>query len=443
MIVVRHPHGYEAERRYVFDVVLGEFLGLEFELAAEDRSDVAITSSEDPDGARLIFADVLFATPADAWLTPTSLPVEPLAELTVADAAEPLPVLYGTPTVGGHDLFGSIFFMLTRYEEIVSETRDAHERFPSTASLARRAGFLERPVVNEYVDLLWSLLVRTWPRLERRPRRFRLRLSHDVDFPLYRAPYHEARSLVRRDLAWEHAPLVAARRLVNAAVPQLVPKRLDLCNTFGFIMDASERLGLESAFYFIAGNRAGAIDGFYTLDDPWIRRLLASIDRRGHEIGFHASYTTFRDPEQTRLEVETLREAAAAAGVARPVAGGRQHYLRWENPVTWQNWEDASLDYDSTLAFGDHVGFRSGTCYEHPVFNLRTRKPLRLRERPLVVMEASLLEYQQLGLDAVPGAVARLADRVRRHDGDLTLLWHNDRLLSRRARRSYLRTIAS
>jgi hypothetical protein len=75
------------------------------------------------------------------------------------------------------------------------------------------------------------------------------------------------------------------------------------------------------------------------------------------------------------------------------------------------------------------------------VFNLHTRTALRLRERPLVVMEASLLEYQKVGLDAIPAEVARLGERARRFDGELTLLWHNDRLLSRRARRSYLQTI--
>lgn len=440
-LVLRHPPGYEPERRYVYDVVLREFLGLELALVQEDRPDVEITAAGDASGARVVLADVLFRTPADAWLTAASLPPEPLARLATDAATDPLPVLYGTPTLDGIDIFGAVFFMLTRYEEPVSEVRDAHERFPATASLAHREDFLDRPLVNEYVDLLWALLRRAWPRLERPKRRFALRLSHDVDFPLYRAPFHEARAVARRDLRREHAPLVAMRRLANALAPDLVPKRLDLCNTFDFVMSASERLGLQSAFYFIAGNSAGAIDGSYTLDDPWIRRLLATIHRRGHEIGYHASYNTFRDAERTHAEAQTLFEACAAAGVEQPAWGGRQHYLRWENPVTWQNWEDAGLAYDSTLAFADHVGFRSGTCYEHPVFNLRTRTALRLRERPLVVMEASLLEYQKVGLDAIPAEISRLGERVRPFEGELTLLWHNDRLLSRRARRSYLLTI--
>jgi hypothetical protein len=58
-------------------------------------------------------------------------------------------------------------------------------------------------------------------------------------------------------------------------------------------------------------------------------------------------------------------------------------------------------------------------------------------------MDASLLEYQQVALDAVPEAIARLARTVRRFDGEMTLLWHNDRLGSRRACRAYRRAIAA
>ena len=38
------------------------------------------------------------------------------------------------------DVLGSIFFLLTRYEEIVIGTRDRHGRFPASASIAGREG---------------------------------------------------------------------------------------------------------------------------------------------------------------------------------------------------------------------------------------------------------------------------------------------------------------
>ncbi len=68
-LVVRHPPGYEPERRYAYDILLREFLGLEVTLVSEDRSDVELTLAGDSSGTRVTVADVLFATPEADWLS--------------------------------------------------------------------------------------------------------------------------------------------------------------------------------------------------------------------------------------------------------------------------------------------------------------------------------------------------------------------------------------
>jgi hypothetical protein len=415
----RVPARYAPEREYGLAVLLGEFLGLDVRC---ERADVAAIELCADDGAEpLVLPEALFATPEDAWLTSASLPEEPLAEVGG------VPLLYGTPAAP--DLLGSAFFCLTRYEELVSAERDDRERFPATASIAYRGGFLDRPLVDEYVGLLWQALVRRWPRLQRRARAFRVLPSHDVDHPFAREPRLRTAAadvLKRRDAQ------LAALRLVRG--PRLY-------ETFEWTMDESERRGLRSAFYFIGGHTAGAIDGEYTLADEPIRRILRRIHERGHEIGLHLSYGTFRDPEASAREADTLRGTLDELGIDQPLLGGRQHYLRWENPITWQNWEDAGLAYDSTLGYSDRPGFRCGTCRDFPVFNLRTRRQLALRERPLVAMDVTLLLH--LGLDEAAGAaaVAPLREACRAHGGDFTLLWHNNLLASPRARRAYLRAL--
>ena len=47
------------------------------------------------------------------------------------------------------DLLMSLLLTLSRYEEVVSKTCDVHGRFPASASLAVKHGFLERPIVDE------------------------------------------------------------------------------------------------------------------------------------------------------------------------------------------------------------------------------------------------------------------------------------------------------
>jgi hypothetical protein len=434
MLLVEAPPGHEPERRYVLDVVLGDRLGLDWEVRIADRPDVRISRADDPGGASVRLPDVLFATRPEDWLTRASLPA--------VRFRDGLPVLYGAPTASADpltldvDVLGGAFFMLTRYEELVVEDRDQYGRFPAAASVAGREGFLGVPVVDAYVELLWDALEAAWPRLERRPEAFGMLLSHDVDDPLSTLG-HGAGDIARQfagDLVRRRSPALAARR----ARAVLGDRRRDPNNTFDFLMDVSERHGLRSAFYFLPYRGETAREGAYLFEHAWVRALIGRIGRRGHEVGVHPSFCTFRDAARTSEEHARLRRVADAEGVRQKEWGGRQHYLRWTNPTTWRNWEAAGLDYDSTLAYADAVGFRTGTCHPYRVFDLRERRPLRLRERPFQVMDVTLLTTMALPREAAGAAVLEIAAQCRRYRGSIGILWHNNTLLrSDREKRWY------
>jgi hypothetical protein len=161
------------------------------------------------------------------------------------------------------------------------------------------------------------------------------------------------------------------------------------------------------------------------------------IHTRGHEIGLHPGYNTHCDASRTERELIKVRSAAEQEGITQDQWGGRQHYLQWKAPITWQNWEDAGLTYDSTLGFADHVGFRCGTCWEFPTFNLKTRKSLKLQERPLIVMEGTLLHYMKLSPEQCLDRIARLGAVCRAYSGSMTVLWHNSMLPQRWQKRLY------
>lgn len=466
MLLIRHPPSYLAERQYIFQVLLREFLGLEYRTEIHASHDIRIT--HDGTGKQLIVADVLFQTVEAEWLTQSSMPRRPLDVLDPCEIGghgsglpSAVPVIYGPRGRGealvtvaddaialSLDIFGSAFFLLTRYEELVTTTRDWRDRFPATASLAFQAGFLNRPVVNEYVELLWCCLSRLFPALRRSARQHRIMLSHDVDWPVVTLgkTIPQVLRATAGDVAKRKDPLLAIRRMESWRQVRRGHLHKDMGNVFDVIMDTSERHGLKSAFYFIASDGTGDIDGAYTVEHPRIRALLRRVHERGHEIGIHPSYRTFRDPCRTRREFLRLREVCDSENISQEVWGGRQHYLRWENPTTWQNYADAGLAYDTTLSFADHVGFRSGVCYEHPVFNLRTRQVLPLRERPLMVMEATLFGERSksgmaLPIDEAIERISSLKATCERYRGDFTLLWHNNWLIQSRMLAAYQQAI--
>lgn len=468
-LLVRTRATFVPERRYVLDVVLSEWLGLDYELEFDDRPRTAIRVLGDAKGRELTLPDVLFSAPTDDWLTERSMPAIPLRRLPAqryqpvdpGDRGEAtgvgsptgyLPIVFGEPwseelawreTAEGLelalDVFGSVFFLLTRYEEVVRRTRDEHERFPAAASLASAEGFLERPIVDEYVDVLWGAIRSLWPALVRPPRTFRLRLTHDVDEP-FAAFGVGARAVARTaagDVVRRGDPLMAVRRVRSFFDARQGRVDRNPFNTFDFLMDTSERHGLKAMFYFLAGDARGDLDGTYRLSDQPVAGLLRRVHDRGHDVGLHATYGTFRSPESTQAEFEDLKDACTTLGIDRVPRSVRQHFLRFENPQTWRNQELAGFEFDSTLGFADHIGFRAGTCREYPVFDLLDRRRLNLRERPLAVMDTTLFHYMALDLDEAAFRTRELVKACQWHGGDAVLLFHNTSLTTARQRAHY------
>ena len=461
-LIVRVPLTAADERAYAVDLVLSDWLGLEYELVHEPRSDISLTTTSS--GEEVVVRDVFLSTAARSWLHPESLPVCPLPIWHVPPALSgivaldlPLPVLFGVEVARGTyldvqeakldlglDVFGSAFFMLSRYEEVIAAERDVHGRFPDVASVAVREGFMDRPLVNEYVEVLWSVLRRAWPRLTRRTRSFRFLPSHDIDHPFCREP--STLVLARRltaDVVRRHDINLAARRYGTYRRGPGDGHRHDLCDTYEMLMDLSEEVSTKSAFHFFGERSGRPIDGDYAPHDGRIQRLLQSIGTRGHEIGLHASYHAQSDAETIRRELAKLQDACDRVGVSQSAWGSRHHYLRWEAPATWAALARAGLDYDASVGYPTTAGFRAGCCWDYPVYDVRRRHRLDLRERPLVAMDVALLDRMKLTHSGALTRLQLLRDRCRVFEGNFTLLWHNSRLKTQQDRWLYESTVRS
>jgi hypothetical protein len=456
MFLLRIPFSYESERRYIIDVLFREFLGLDYQIQLEDRCNVQVTSGDDK---QLLVTDVLFSMPEELWLQPASLPVQPLeicdlnsVPLKTITISNKLPIIYGDNSEStnffqlsenkirlGIDIFGSAFFMLTRYEEIIKQDRDKHNRFPAKASLSFQEDFLHRPIINEYLEILWACLKQLWPRIERRKRDFKVYVSHDVDEAFIFTFSGISNILVRsaEDILKRRMPFQAIRNLLHwfrikkGGIEEETYKSLDM------VMDISEQNNLRSTFYFITDQNSTKYNGIYNIEHPLIRFLLSRIHQRGHEIGLHTSYNAYLNPAQTKREFQRLKQTCFDEKIEQCVWGNRQHCLRWETPATLQILADVGLTYDTTLSFADFAGFRCGVCYEYPIFNVVTRQPLKISERPLIVMECTVLDkrYMNLGQkddNFVLSVFKKYKDLCKAFNGDFTLLWHNNRLIDKR-----------
>lgn len=368
---------------------------------------------------------------AEGWPTalPGALPAPGSAKLST-------PLITNTENGWriGYDILGLTYWMLTRQEEVGRTDLDNHRRFPAVNSHAYRHDYLERPIVDEWLHVLGQVMARTWPGIVLTQHQFSMKVSHDVDSPSLYAfkPWKTivrmmaGHALKRRDWqAFCTAPWVklATNGVLHPADPY---------NTFEWLMDVSEAHSLTSAFYFICG-RTSNMDADYEPEHPIIRALMRRIHERGHEIGLHPSYGTYQKPELITQEAQRLRGILAEENIKQSAIGGRMHYLRWEQATTLQAWNDAGMAYDCTLGYADRPGFRCGTCFEYPAFNPQTQQSLKIRIRPLIAMECTVIDSIYLGLSQPEQAMQKFIQLkvcCQSLNGIFALLWHNSYLLN-------------
>lgn len=411
---------------------MGELLELEYQVDFQSDNDTsAATVLVLPNGKTIAIEDHFFAFHSETeYLNPANIPTEALTFPHPFEKGAQLTVIFGQPAFSfdesgarcGLDLFAATFFMLSRWEEYARPERDAHGRFPAAAALAFKSGFLHRPVVNEYAELIRLLCAKLDVILPAPKRTYQLVPTHDVDHPqLWRSSADRLRTL---------AGSLFVRRNLNEALWWLsgpIWQKKDPYDTFDYLMDRSEKHGCRSQFNFM-GQRKPDSDCYYPLDTPFVRNLMAKIKKRGHHIGFHPSYEAYDQPNLRAPEWASIRSVAAGQQGPPDVHGGRQHYLRFSVPFTWQHWEDQGLQTDSSLGYSEAEGFRCGICVSYPVFNFLTRQQLQLREQPLLAMEVTLALYRKYTPDQAIDSLRQLKAEVRKHHGEFVVLWHNSSL---------------
>ena len=180
-------------------------------------------------------------------------------------------------------------------------------------------------------------------------------------------------------------------------------------------MDLSEKSGIKSRFYFISDGLTN-YDNRYKINDTRCLNIINNINQRGHVIGLHSSYNTFDNGIQFKREKVLLEST-----IGMEIIEGRGHYLRFEVPTTWQIWEDCGMEVDSTCGYADIEGFRCGTGHEYSVFNILSRQKLKLKERPLLLMDKTFYFYQNLDETERKEIISSIIDNTNM----FTMLWHN------------------
>lgn len=341
-----------------------------------------------------------------------------------------------------YDIPGLIYWSLNRLEEVGHDDLDIHERFSAFSSHAYKYKYLDRPIVDEWLEVLSLVIKKLLPGIKLKENKFKIDLSHDVDCPsryLFRNNLSFCKSIAGDVLRDKKLTSVFNALTTRTSSKSNIDSH-DPYNTFNFIMSLSEKINCRSTFYFMGGRTDKSKDSNYDLDNILIQNLMKNIYSRGHKIGLHPSFNTFKNSKLLSAEVKVLKEVCLKNNIELNSLETRMHYLRWSSPETLIKLNSAGVLRDSTLGFADYAGFRCGTCFEYPGFDPLNYKELKIRIQPLIVMDCTIISAKYMGLGTGTKALERILDlkaKCKAVKGTFSLLWHNSELDSMEKKQIY------
>lgn len=360
----------------------------------------------------------------DFYGTPASIPSLPL------NLFESVPILFGESKIEkvgktivfNADFIASTYFLISRYEEMIRpEVRDKHGRFIGKESLAYKAGFIHRPIVEEYGKILRKHLIEAKIPIPETPKKIQtIYLTHDVDAL---AHYKNIKSVLGAVFHFYKSPknaFIAIKTYVGSV-------KSDPWYTFPWLFHLAKEIKNTDAqtvvFIKAGGGNQSQDKPLQNINNKHFDSLFQLCKKEKAIIGLHPSYEAGINPNLIGKEKALLEKT-----FGEKVKFNRNHYLCSREPRDFNILIENGFTDDFTMGFADVAGFRLGTCKAVRWIDPEKLKLTSLVLHPLTMMDNTLSDerYMNLNEDDAFEYAQKLINEIKKHNGELVLLWHNN-----------------
>lgn len=417
MITLTLPNNNTHERKYITQTLLSDFLGLELDLIFADVQNYTLRFQNRSIEIQDAFFN-LFPKPL-SYLCNEAIPSN-------IQWTQELPIIYGDDRLlhsqdalfCGLDIFGSAFFMLSRFEELIIEERDTYHRFKDSNALAIKHNFEKIPVVNAYCEYLWELLLKLGYTHPRKLYTKKLTLTHDVDHLRFYTSFNVFFERFKKCIFKYNNYPQALKESYNYLCVFLKIKK-DPYDTFDEMIHIAKTLNTPSHFMFITSYRC-KYDQDYSITDTKVRKLINKLSQQKQKIGIHPGFDTYNNYENLSDDIKQLRK------IHNDIHFSRQHYLKYDVSITPTLLNRVNIDWDSSLGYSETIGFRCGCCYPYYMFDIKKRETLNIQQKPLLIMDVALKKLSQLrGFEHAKQSFKTVIQNVNHYNGEAVILWHN------------------
>jgi hypothetical protein len=331
------------------------------------------------------------------------------------------------------DLFARIFYLVSRYEEYNCSPSllDAYQRFGSTLSVASKLGFLQQPLVNQYVITLSKHLKNLFPNIKTKFPTYKFQPTFDIDM----AWLYKNKGILRNSGGFLKDILKGKLNTIKNRAKILRGSLDDPYYTFEAIKNMHQSYGLNPVVFWLLGDLA-KYDKSINWRVPEFQALIQSF-AQDFRVGIHPSYRSNQSPSILKMEVERLEEilnlknigenAQNTEGGQKPIPS-RQHFLKLRFPETYRRLLAIGIREDWTMGYADETGFRANIATPFPWFDLEHNEETGLIIHPFQAMDVTLNNYLKLTPEAALERLQSLIETTKSVGGTFTTLWHNDNL---------------
>lgn len=338
------------------------------------------------------------------------------------------------------DIFGSIFWLLTRHEEYFCKEKDTHGRFLSTFSIMPLE-YYDRPLVDELTLYLIEKINAFFDlRLSLKDQE-KIILTHDIDHPFI--VKNQSFKTIIKSMLGDLLKRKSFSLFFYRGLAYFTKKmKYDPANIIKWILKNNNSIQSESIFFFIAISRMGTLDTLCDIDDDMEKMQIKEILVSGANVALHPSYLTSENDEYFIEEKEKLNS------ILNPfhkdnLINSRQHYLRFDIKEHWNTFSKLGIQNEFSLGFSDRYGFRAGTSRPFKPFDVLRQKTYDFSVHSLLIMDTTLFVHRKETFEFIVDLHKKYRDIVKVFKGEFIVLWHNTELMTRKRKKLYNEIIKS
>ncbi len=328
-----------------------------------------------------------------------------------------IPALFKTEVLNSalpFDLFATIFFHLSRYEEYLSFQADQHERFTYKESWAYQNDCLQVPIVDQLILVLEQLIREKYPQLVFTKRTFCFKPTYDIDM----AWAYKHKGLVRTLGGLLKDTFKGNRAKLQEKWQVLVHDQIDPFDTFDLFYELDQQYNMAPIYFFLLGDH-GKYDENIDVRQYAFRQLIQHI-ATNYPIGIHPSYRSNSNVKRLKKEIGRLKNITN-----QPISKSRQHFLKLHLPTTYRNLLKYNITEDYSMGYAGQIGFRAGTSLPFYWYDLQLETGTELLIHPFQIMDVTLKEYLCLTPEQAKNSISEMIQTIRSVNGTFCSLWHN------------------